>query len=152
MKHLQTFCIKGSPSTRTAQQKGVRVVRGHVQFYEKKEVTETKDSLKAALMGNAPEEPYSDPLCLRLMWVFDKKSMSKAENNTFNVTRPDVDNLAKGTIDCLVDCGYFDDDSLISKLELSKAWSKEYPGLYIQIFSMTDEEDFEEEILNWSRL
>lgn len=149
MKHLQTFCIKGSPSTRTAQQKGVRIVNGHAHFYEKKEVAAEKDALMAALMNYAPDEPYQGPLYLRLLWVFDKKSLSKSENNSFNVVRPDVDNLAKGCIDCLCDCGFFDDDNVISKLELSKVWSRDYPGLFVQIWELTDDWDFDDLIADW---
>ena len=39
MRLLNRFVVKGSPSTRTAQQKGLRVVGGHAQFFEKKEVS-----------------------------------------------------------------------------------------------------------------
>ena len=148
MKLLNEFVIKGSPSTRTAQQKGCRVVAGHVLFYEKPEVTAEKDLLKAELMFHAPEKPYEGPICLRLMWLFSKKSMTRAEDGTFNVKRPDVDNLAKGCIDCFTDCGFFDDDNVIAKLDLIKGWSSRFPGLFVQIWQM-DPSDFNIYVLDW---
>jgi Holliday junction resolvase RusA-like endonuclease len=148
MKLLNEFVIKGSPSTRTAQQKGARVIGKHIIFYEKPEVTAEKDLLKAELMFHAPDKPYEGPICLRLMWLFDKKSMTKAEDKTFMVTRPDVDNLAKGVIDCFSDCGFWDDDNIISKLDLIKGWSKTFPGLFVQIWKM-DPEDFNTFVLDW---
>lgn len=148
MKLLNEFVIKGSPSTRTAQQKGARVIGKHIIFYEKPEVTAEKDLLKAELMFHAPDQPYEGPICLRLMWLFDKKSMTKAEDKTFMVTRPDVDNLAKGCIDCFTDCGFWDDDNVISKLDLIKGWSKSFPGLFVQIWQM-DPTDFNTFVLDW---
>lgn len=148
MKLLNEFVVKGSPSTRTAQQKGVRVVKGHVMFYEKPEVTFEKDMFKDQIMGYAPEAPYTGPIYLRMMWLFDKKTLRKAEMDTFNVSRPDVDNLAKGCIDCLSDCGFFDDDNIIAKLDLTKGWSRRFPGLFIQIWQL-ESFDFEKYALDW---
>lgn len=148
MKLLNEFVIKGSPSTRTAQQKGVRVVRGMPIFFEKEKVKLAKDILKSGLICHIPDEPYEGPLCVRLMWLFDKKTMTKAEDNTFKISSPDVDNLAKGCLDCITDCGYWKDDNQIAKLDLIKGWSKQFPGLFVQIWQLT-EEDFDTYILGW---
>jgi Holliday junction resolvase RusA-like endonuclease len=42
--------------------------------------------------------------------------------------RPDLDNLAKLTIDCMTRLGWFCDDAQIARLELEKEWSTA-PGI-----------------------
>ena len=148
MKLLKEFAVKGCPSTKTAQQKGARVVRGYIVFYEKPEVREAKDELKWQIYSHAPVKPYEGSLCLRLLWLFDKKSLTTKEENTFHITRPDVDNLAKGVIDVFTECGFWVDDSQVSKLELTKGWSRRSQGLYVQIWRI-DQNDFDSVVLNW---
>jgi len=150
MRLLSEFSIKGSPSTRTAQQKGARVVgMSHIIFYEKPEVAKDNDALFWQLYPHAPETPFSGKLCIRLLWVFDKKSLTKAEEETFHDKRPDLDNLAKGTLDIMQKAGLIAEDSIISKLDLTKAWSKKYAGLYIQIWQMDDEADITTFFYGW---
>ena len=146
---LNEFVIKGNPSTRTAQQKGARVCGGHIVFYEKPEVRKANEELYWKIYPHAPEEPYDGKLCVRLMWLFDKATMTKAENRTFKNTAPDLDNMAKGTLDIFQKAGFFKDDAQISKLELSKAWYRDYCGLFVQIWKMDDGKDFETYILDW---
>ena len=68
---------------------------------------------------------------------------------TFNPKRPDLDNLAKGTLDVFQKAGYFQDDSQIVRLELSKAWYREFAGLFVQIWEVGDTVDFETFVLDW---
>lgn len=149
MRLLSEFSIKGSPSTRTAQQKGARVVSNHIIFYEKPEVRRDNEALFWQLYPHAPSEPFSGKLCIRLLWVFDKKSLTKAEEETFHDKRPDLDNLAKGTLDIMQKAGLIAEDSIISKLDLTKAWSRKYAGLYIQIWQMDDEADITTFFYGW---
>ena len=149
MKLLSEFSIKGSPSTRTAQQKGARVVANHIIFYEKPEVRKDNEALFWQLYPHAPEKPFYGKLCIRLMWVFDKKSLAKAEEETFHDKRPDLDNLAKGALDIMQKAGIIAEDSIICKLDLTKAWSKKYAGLYIQIWHMDDENDINTYFYGW---
>lgn len=141
MKLLNEFVIKGSPSTVTAQQKGLRIVRGHPQFFEKKHISEAKADLADKMLTYVPDDPYNCKIYLRVLWLFDKKSLTKKEWRTFNDHRPDLDNLCKGLLDVMVGVGFFDDDSTIIKLDLTKAWSREYPGLFIQIIQIDDDEE-----------
>ena len=46
------------------------------------------------------------------------------------------------------DMGFWKDDSQLVKIELTKAWSKEYPGLFFQIWKLTDE-DYAKMIDEW---
>lgn len=148
MKMLNEFVLRGSPDTATAQQKGLRIVRGHAQFYEKKEVSRAKEELADALLCYVPNEPYTGKLYLRVMWLFSKKSLSNAENLTFKESRPDLDNLIKSVADVMTGCGFWEDDSQIVKLDLQKGWNKMTPGLYVQIIEL-EPDDYNELVGNW---
>ena len=148
MKLLNEFMIKGSPSTVTAQQKGLKIIRGTPIFYEKPEVTKAKNLIKSELIFKAPEEPYEGPLCVRIMWLFDKKTLTKKENKTFKVSYPDLDNMAKGFLDICTELHIWKDDNCISKLELEKAWCREFQGTFVQIWQM-EEHDFDTYVLGW---
>lgn len=109
------------PPTRTAQQKGIRIVRGHAQFYEKKEVSEAKAILKDQLLPYVPDEPYKGPLMVGVVFAFSTTVRRKIRDE-FRTTRPDIDNLFKGLADCLTELGFYEDDSLICELNLRKIW------------------------------
>lgn len=109
------------PPTRTAQQKGIRIVRGHAQFYEKKEVSEAKAILKDQLLPYVPGEPYKGPLMVGVVFAFSTTVRRKIRDE-FRTTRPDIDNLFKGLADCLTELGFWEDDSLICELNLRKIW------------------------------
>lgn len=150
MRLLNRFVVKGSPSTRTAQQKGLRVVSGHAQFFEKKEVSLAKAELADKLLCHVPDEPYKGDIFIRVMWLFCKASLSRKEQRTFKQTRPDLDNLCKGFLDVMTDVGFWDDDAQIVKMELQKAWSAQFPGLFVEIWQL-EEGDYETEVEGWVR-
>lgn len=149
MKLLTEFVIKGSPSTATAQQKQYTQIKGHTVVYEKKNVKDAKQVLYWQFYPHAPEEPFSGKLCVRLMWLFDKKSLTKKEDQTFNSSRPDLDNLCKGTLDVMSRAGLIAEDAEIAKLDLTKAWYREFTGLFVQIWQMDDAQDFETYVRGW---
>lgn len=146
---LNEFVLKGNPSTATAQQKQYKNIQGHVIVYEKENVKKAKEELYWKIYSYAPDKPYEQKLCVRMMWLMDKQSLTKKENMTFNPKRPDLDNLAKGTLDVFQKAGFFQDDSQICKLELQKGWYKEFTGLFIQIWEMNDDSDFQTFVLDW---
>lgn len=142
MKELACFVIKGSPSTRTAQQKGERIVNGrYIHHFEKKEVTRAKAQLADALLNHVPEEPYDCPIYLRVLWLFAKKSLPKKRELTFKTERPDTDNLVKMLKDVMTDVGFWTDDSKVVKEDLMKGYSNEMPGLFIQILALDNDFD-----------
>jgi Holliday junction resolvase RusA-like endonuclease len=51
--------------------------------------------------------------------VADREKLQFVEK----ATRPDLDNLAKGVLDCMVDAGVLKDDGQISRLTLAKYYS-----------------------------
>lgn len=114
------------------------MVNGHIHFYEKPEVKKAMEKLYWDLYPFRPEAPFTGKLCVQIVWAFDKKSLTKAENHTFHTKRPDVDNLAKGTLDVMAKVGIITEDAEISRLELRKIWDREHAGLYILIWRLND--------------
>lgn len=53
--------------------------------------------------------------------------------------KPDLDNLAKSTLDAMVDCGLLLDDRIVFSLGLSKGWSDGQPGATIIVEEFGDE-------------
>lgn len=149
MKLLNEFVIKGSPSTVTAQQKGERVVAGRIHHYKKTNVKHAEAVLADQLLRYVPDEPYKGAIRLRLLWLFDKKSLTKSQQRSFKLTRPDLDNLYKGLADVMTDMGFWEDDSQVVNLDLTKGWSREFPGLFFQIWSVGENGDYTEIIEYW---
>ena len=120
-KLIKAIYLPIDPPTRTAQQKGVRVVHGHPHFYEKKEVSEAKAILKDQLLKFVPDEPIKGAVRIDVTFAFGTKDKKKVRGE-FRTTRPDLDNLFKGLADCLTDLGFWEDDSQIVSLMLRKLW------------------------------
>ena len=149
MKLLTEFVLKGSPITRTAQQKGERVVGGKIHHFKKKAVKDAEAVLRDQLLPYVPSEPYEGPLFLRVMWLHDKQSLTKKMQTSFKTTSPDLDNMLKGLADVMTDMGFWVDDRQLAKVELTKAWSKDYPGTFVQIIRLKDGVDYEDVVMNW---
>lgn len=115
--------ILGQPDTSTAQQKGVMVRGGRVTFYTKKKVQDAKDKLTAELRRHAPRKPIDWPVLIMIRFYF-KPVKARSTERTHGV-RPDVDNLAKGVLDCLGPAGWLKDDALIDQLIVTKARSQD---------------------------
>ena len=148
MNKICEFCIKGSPSTVTAQQKGVRIVGGHAQFFEKKAVTASKIELKEQMLEYVPDVPIQGAVFVRILWAFSKQTLTRKEAFTFKQSRPDLDNLSKSVLDCMTDLGFWNDDSQVVREDLTKAWNKQLPGLYIQVWEL-EPEDYETMVMGW---
>lgn len=68
-------------------------------------------------------------VCITFYYLHTKDSdrQSKKDNDPIvaKITRPDLDNLAKSVLDCLVDSGAIKDDGLIHILTLKKYYAYE---------------------------
>ena len=134
-----SFLLPGDPDTATAQQKGVRIVRGQPQFFEKPTVTRAKDRLSWLLKQKRPKHPYTGPVDLQVEWRFARGSKPKRFIGTFKKTRPDLDNMLKGFMDVMGDLGYFEDDAQVCRIMLSKVWVDDPDaGIYVQVREMDD--------------
>lgn len=110
MQHSIHIKIEGNPPTRTAQQKGIKVINGHPMFFEKKAVRDAKTELMWKLKPFVPAEPMTGPLSVEITWMFELKSCKAPHYKT---TRPDLDNLEKGLLDILGTLGFFHDDAQV---------------------------------------
>lgn len=118
---IKAIYLPIDPPTRTAQQKGLRVIHGHAHFFEKKEVSQAKALLKDQLLKFVPDHPIEGAVRLDVTFAFGTKDKKKIRGE-FRTTRPDLDNLFKGLADCLTDLGFWNDDSQIVNMSLRKLW------------------------------
>ena len=105
-KLIKAIYLPIEPPTRTAQQKGARVVHGRIHFFEKKEVAQAKAILKDELLKFVPDESIKGPVRIDVTFAFGTKDKKKVRGE-FRTTRPDLDNLFKGLADCLTDLGFW---------------------------------------------
>lgn len=118
---IKAIYLPIDPPTRTAQQKGLRVVHGHAHFFEKKEVSQAKALLKDQLLKFVPDHPIEGAVRLDVTFAFGTKDKKK-QRAEYRTTRPDLDNLFKGLADCMTDLGFWNDDSQIVNMSLRKLW------------------------------
>lgn len=138
MQHSIHIVAKGNPPTRTAQQKGIKVINGHPMFFEKKAVRDAKTELMWKFKPYIPEKPMEGPLAVEIVWAFELKSCKKVHRKT---TRPDLDNLEKGVLDILGKMGFFlDDAQIVEKYTAKWAVPPGHGRLSIIIKEATDEQ------------
>jgi Holliday junction resolvase RusA-like endonuclease len=121
------------PPTATAQEKQVRVICGHPQFYEKPAAKEAKKLLIAELMKHKPEGPLHGPLRLSVDWFFQKRKADKFIGIKLKDTKPDTDNLQKGLKDCMTKVGFWKDDAQVAVEHVSKWWTSGKTGILITV-------------------
>lgn len=117
---VMEMVLPGNPSRVTHQQKGAAIQNGHIHYYTKKKVQDSKDELAAKLFKYIPKEPFDGPLQVFITWKFETKT--KKQQRTPKTTKPDLDNLSKALLDVMTDLGFWKDDALISSLILRKGW------------------------------
>ena len=124
------FKLDMVPSTVTAQEKKVCVVKGRPVFYDPMPVKKAKAELMANLRLHSPALPMEGALELTAVWRFPKGKSHK--DGEWRVTRPDTDNLQKMLKDCMTKTGYWKDDAQVVREVVEKRWA-EVPGIDIQI-------------------
>lgn len=137
---IHEFCV---PPTATSQQKGCFVVGGKPRFFTKTKVKQAHNLLASLLMPHRPVVPLTGPLALSVTWTFPWRSGDckrvRLSGTKPHDTRPDLDNLEKGLIDCMTQLGFWGDDGQIAKKRTSKNRGDK-PGLFIVV------EKYEEEL------
>ena len=128
-----TFFIPGNP---VAQGRG-RIVRigQNARIADPVKSREWKAYVKAVAAEHAPATPSSKPIYLSLRFDFMRPKSRKRDR--FVVTRPDVDNLAKGIMDAMNGI-FFEDDRQVASLGVLKAYTKAdgAPGVYVHLSDM----------------
>jgi Holliday junction resolvase RusA-like endonuclease len=142
------------PPTATAQHKGSRIVyidgRPTIMHYTKLPQRKVHDAyvrlLTADILrredGIGREFTFTTAIAVEIDFFFQNPSNTpkRDKDKTFaKVTRPDVDNMAKGLLDCLTEVGLIQDDGLIFHLRVRKfTTGQKHVGIGITI---TDELD-----------
>ena len=129
------FFIDIVPPTVTAQEHKVRVVHGRPQFYDTPKLKAARSLFERLLSQQRPEQPLEGPVFLSVDWHFATKSHKEG---TYRVTRPDTDNLQKMLKDCMTRTGFWKDDAQVCREEVTKRWSRQKPGIHIQVVSIND--------------
>ena len=107
--------------TTTAQQKGVRIVKGKPMFYERAEVKTARQMFTLELKPHAPEKPSDKPIKLTVWFAFDTKN--KKLWGQYKPTRPDTDNSLKLLKDCMSGL-FFKDDSQVVEETVIKTYAE----------------------------
>lgn len=167
---METICLllDIDPSTlSTAQQKGERVVCGHIQHFIKPKVQRSQDSLYNAILtewkngggkttvvkmkkGNklvyrevcvspfAPKEPVILGGGFAFPFTSNTPKKKRDSGKCMMVERPDLDNLIKGTQDALVYAGVLPDDSQVAGYCGIYKYRSERPCVIIQLVSLNE--------------
>lgn len=117
----QSFRLNIEPPTATHQQKKVRVVHGHPQFYEPSNVKEARKLYMEALKPYVPVVPYQGAVKLITTFYFKTKTH---KNNTWKTTKPDTDNIIKLLKDCMTASNYWIDDAQVAVDVIRKKWTR----------------------------
>ena len=91
-------------------------------YFKSSRLQQTEDFYLNELRTRAPKEPIHGAVSLTI--DFDYFTPKKKERGRWKITRPDCDNLVKLLIDCMTKLGFWDDDAQISRLLITKQYSK----------------------------
>lgn len=138
-----TIEIRGKVWDASAQAKrAVKTAKG-IRFFHSKGYERSERDLVLELTRQKPvdHEPLNEPLICSIATVFpyrksERKSIVGSGHLLPRDTRPDVDNITKLYLDCLVKSGWIKDDSLIWALSVSKQWGPpEKVGVSMTIYT-----------------
>lgn len=160
-----TLVLQVDPSTlSTAQQKGERVVCGHIQHFIKPKVQKSQDALYNAILTEwkkeggkttvvkmkngryrevcvspfAPKEPVALGVGFAFPFTSNTPKKKRESGKCMMVERPDLDNLIKGTQDALVYAGILPDDSQVAAYTNILKYRSETPCVIIQLQSLKE--------------
>lgn len=129
--------LKKIPS-QTAQQKGVRVVKGKPIFYTKPEVQNIKGMFKRYMAEHKPKEPWTGPIQLVVKWCYPETATHK--KGEWKTTKPDTDNLIKLLKDCLEECNYFAKSDAQVSSEINQKFYNDVQGIFIQLTKLENQQ------------
>jgi Holliday junction resolvase RusA-like endonuclease len=135
MKTIE-FHLPIVPPKATRQTTRLVVVKGKPMFFHKKEHQTAENDLTLLCAEHVPEQPIAGPVHLAVHFSFpwrksEKKSVI-ASGCTPHTSRPDLSNMIKLIEDVLTRLGFWNDDSQIAQLLVTKQWT-ETPGIGITI-------------------
>ena len=128
MKILSGFILDFNPPTVTHQEKRWTVRNGKPVSYEDSRLADAREKLTAYLNQAKPEKPFTGPLFLSVVWMFQRDR----DTPEWKLTKPDTDNLNKLLKDCMTQTGFWIDDAQVCHEQISKLWT-DTPGIIITI-------------------
>jgi Holliday junction resolvase RusA-like endonuclease len=123
---MLSFRVSGEPK---AQPRPRAVARGgFARVYN----PDTADAWKAAVQqagsSKCPKQPFTDALAVRIVFYMPRpqRLMRKADPNGLMpfTSKPDIDNLAKSTLDAMTSAGWWIDDAQIVHLHCTKIYHR----------------------------
>ena len=102
----------------------------------------SKQTLLALMSVNRPYRPLTGPIKVKVTytwpWLKEHGVKVKAKGRIVKTTKPDADNLAKLTIDCMAMMNFFANDAAVWKVT-SEKYHGDSPGVRVWIVE-TDED------------
>lgn len=131
-----SFEIPCIPPTATSQQKGACRTPVGIRFFKKKAVAQSERTLFALLQPFVPPVPFEGPLEVSVLWSFPWRKSEPKRVRALGVlpcdVRPDLSNIVKLLEDTMTTLRFWNDDSQISHLTLTKQWG-DWSGIKISI-------------------
>lgn len=128
-----SFFIPMRISTKTFQAKKLTVRNGKPVLYTPPELIKIQQDYISRLTKVAPENPFPGPVRLKIAFCF--KSDEKHQPGIPKPTKPDLDNLEKGLVDCMTKCNFWNDDSQICLEYISKSYEI-HEGIHIEVVQL----------------
>jgi len=128
------FTLKCIPPKHTAQGsstilKNFKTGKFFVGKKSNSKAVQAKTELMAMLMPHQPKTPLQGPLECEIDIVYPWRNSEPKKNRTAGYRwcdkKPDLDNWNKQFSDCLTRLGFWEDDSQVSILHLTKRWGNE---------------------------
>ena len=139
MKHTDmiAFSIRCVPPSTTSQQKRAARTPAGIRFFKSRQQTAAESDLISLLRPHAPTMALNGPLAVRidLRWPYRKSERVgnvRAGHDIPHTGKPDLDNAVKALLDCMTRLAFWSDDSQVSQLGITKAWSAA-PGISVEI-------------------
>jgi len=90
-------------------------------YFKSKKLQQTEDTYLNALREYAPKTPVEGPVSVSISFWY--RTPDKKKKGRPKTSRPDCDNVAKLLIDCMTKLGFWNDDSQIYSLRVTKHWA-----------------------------
>lgn len=145
-----SFSIPCDPPKATSQQKGAVRIGAGIRFYKKQPVVKAEKSLFALLQPHVPDVPFAGPLSLAVLWSFPWRKSETRKRRALGAVpcdvRPDLSNIVKLLEDTMTTLRFWNDDSQIAQLSLTKEWG-DWAGIKISVMTLEEPKAKQPEVL-----
>lgn len=134
---MLSFRVQGEPK---AQPRPRAVARGgFARVYNPGTADAWKAAVAEAGRSACPKHPFDDALAVRLLFYMPRPQRLLRPRDPMGLlpfaSKPDLDNLAKATLDAMTDAGWWRDDCQIVDLHCLKLYARKegVPGATIEV-------------------